>query len=192
MNPAGRSWFLRLWLTEGIPFAFRYEPAVYEAVRDWLAGRIRVRVKDITLIGSGRIGYSLAPGEYGRSFSPGSDLDFTVVASNLFSTMQDAFDRWKTDVATGRALPNNPQEQTYWSDNLMRLPMNMQHGFVDASKISYRYHELGKIMWELKAKLAATSDNLKVRGASVRIYRDWNSFERQLTLNLRETGRCLN
>lgn len=45
-----REMLVRLWLTEGIPFAFRDCPALYETTRAWLAARWRVCPKEITLV----------------------------------------------------------------------------------------------------------------------------------------------
>ena len=46
--------FARLWLTEGIPFAFRDAPAIYEFVRDFLHG-IRVHAHGHALVRAERI-----------------------------------------------------------------------------------------------------------------------------------------
>src|SRR5438309_496210 len=54
--------FLRLWVSEGIPFAFRERPLVYECVRSWIGYRLQVEPRNITIIGSGRLGFSLSSG----------------------------------------------------------------------------------------------------------------------------------
>ncbi len=51
----------RLWLSEGISFAFKTKPGIYEALRIWLARRLNVQAKQITVVGSGSQGYSLSP-----------------------------------------------------------------------------------------------------------------------------------
>jgi hypothetical protein len=71
----------RLWLSEGIPFSFKQNPALYESVRDWLGTRLDVDPKEISLTGSGRIGQSLAPKKLGANFSEDSDLDFFIVSN---------------------------------------------------------------------------------------------------------------
>ena len=58
----------RLWLSEGIPFAFRKCPALYEAVRTWLSSRLAVEAKAINLTGSARLGSSLSPKKLGKPF----------------------------------------------------------------------------------------------------------------------------
>ncbi|MFS6701099.1 hypothetical protein, partial [Staphylococcus aureus] len=59
-NPSKEA-IARLWLSEGIPFAFKKSPALYEVVRVWLGTRLNVDPKEIHLSGSARIGQSLAP-----------------------------------------------------------------------------------------------------------------------------------
>ena len=49
----------RLWVAEGIPYAFRKCPALYEEIRSWLADGLDVDAKEISIAGSGRTGYSL-------------------------------------------------------------------------------------------------------------------------------------
>src|SRR5881296_1585809 len=98
VSPGERLALVRLWLTEGIPFVFKDCPALYEAIRGWLAQRIGVHAKHVTMIGSGRIGFSLAPGSrLGSSFGPTSDLDFSAVSGSLFTEVADAFARWADD-----------------------------------------------------------------------------------------------
>jgi hypothetical protein len=71
---------LRLWFTEGIPFAFKSRPMIYEAMREWTALRLQVDPKFVTLIGSARVGYSTSPTpKYGRVSGEASDLDLSAV-----------------------------------------------------------------------------------------------------------------
>ena len=37
----------QLWLSEGLPYAFRECPAVYESVRSWLSAMLSVHAKEI-------------------------------------------------------------------------------------------------------------------------------------------------
>ena len=55
----------RLWVSEGIPFAFRECPALYEVARAWLAEQLGLDSREISLRGSGRLGYSLSPKKMG-------------------------------------------------------------------------------------------------------------------------------
>ena len=65
----------QLWLSEGIPYAFRCCPAIYESVRSWLSAQLGVHAKEISMVGSARLGKSPAPEKLGDPFDENSDLD---------------------------------------------------------------------------------------------------------------------
>jgi hypothetical protein len=105
-NREARHAIARLWLSEGIPYSFRASPGVYEALRRWLARRLDVHAKEITLVGSGRQGFCLSPGtDLGRPFGDHSDLDLTVVCQSLFDRLEASFARWAADY-TGGGVPH--------------------------------------------------------------------------------------
>jgi hypothetical protein len=188
---------VRLWLSEGIPFAFREVPGMYEIVRGWLGARLKIHPKTITIIGSGRIGYSLAPyPKYGRTFSNKSDLDFTVISDALFSNLSISFAKWQNEAMTGVVKPRNSREQLFWSDNLSRLPLNIKNGFVDEWKLPRRpeYPEVQNIaqtMWILLEKLRRTPCGPSVTKATVRVYRNWEALVSQMHLNFSQTVRSV-
>lgn len=180
----------RLWLSEGIPYCFRSRPAIYEGMRMWLSQQLKVHAKEITLIGSGRQGYSLSPDEnLGRSFGEYSDLDLTAVSSVLFEQLEGVFNLWRADYLAGIVSPRHTQEKIYWEDNAMRVPSNLAHGFIDSYKIPTfnRYPKAqatANILYRAHEKLKATAEAPLVRRISLRVYRDWNSFIRQFSINL--------
>ncbi len=71
-------------LIAGVPFAFRDSPADYDALRTTLGTALHLSADAMTVVGSGRIGFSLSPEKYGTPFLPESDLDVVVVSSKLF------------------------------------------------------------------------------------------------------------
>ena len=103
----------RQWLSEGIPFAFRECPAVYESLRAWLSEELDVEAKKISLTGSARLGSSLAPKKLGKPFDPKSDLDLFVVSEKLFQSMCDDFCRWSSDYRNGCISPKNKYKKKY-------------------------------------------------------------------------------
>ena len=70
-NKSTRTALAQLWLSEGIPYAFAGCPAVYEAMRSWLAIRLKVHAKQISMVGSGRLGTSLSPEKINNPFKEG-------------------------------------------------------------------------------------------------------------------------
>ncbi|HUP79561.1 MAG TPA: hypothetical protein VM260_13500, partial [Pirellula sp.] len=167
---------VRFLLTEGIPFAFRDRPALFEALRAWLGEYLTVCPKEITLIGSARIGFSLAsPPDYGRAFNENSDLDLSVVSLSLFEKFYDSFAQWKADYTAGIVQPRNERERQHWDDNIHLVPKHLSKGFVDANKVPnlIRYpiaQSVSQAMWLLGRKLEITEGAPKVRKSSIRIY----------------------
>jgi len=185
-----REAFVRLWLTEGIPFAFRDCPAIYEDLRGWLAARIGVHPKEVTLLGSARLGYSLGGGSnLGQPFGPRSDFDFGIVSSRLFTRLCDLFEAWKHDYANGAVRPRHKRECHLWDANLHFGRQNLPQGFFDPNKIPTldRYplaQELGQSMWVLLEKLKQTPDAPIPKRASIRVYDGWNSLVERVSFNL--------
>lgn len=181
------------WLSEGIPYCFRECPLLYEAIRGWLARAIKIHAKEITLIGSARIGYSLAPGDdYGRPFNNSSDLDFSAISSVLFEKCVAAFKLWLDDYQNGRILPRNPTEESYWKDNVMRVPKNIAWGFIDPYKIPIwsatgkRYQiacDILDSLYRLHIKIETTEYAPRVREVTIRVYRDWWAAIKRFKIN---------
>lgn len=192
-----RESLIRLWLTEGIPFAFRECPAIYETSRAWLGSRLRICPKEITLLGSARLGFSLAPPpEYGRAFDVRSDLDLSVISESLFQELSKTFIQWHTDYQNGIVQPRHSKEREFWDQNISFGFQNLRRGFLNANKVPTRDRypvagNLNQAMWELIRKLESTPGAPKARKASVRIYRSWRELVAQVSFNLKValTGR---
>ena len=189
-NKREREAFIRQWLSEGVPFAFQECPGVYEEMRTWLGRRLDVHPKEVTLIGSGRIGYSLAGGKkFGRRFDGNSDLDLVVVSTSLFSLLTQTFHRFADDYERGRVVPKNDREAELWPENIKVCRSNAGRGFLDSSKVpNYdRYpvvQNVNSAAWYLTKRLAETPGAPNVQRASFRAYRCWRSFVRQVSFNL--------
>lgn len=185
-----REAFTRLWLTEGIPFAFQQCPAVYEEVRGWLAALLGTNPKEVTLVGSARLGYSLAgPSKLGRPFGKHSDLDFSVVSSGLFTQFQELFTTWARDYENLLVKPRSDFERRLWDANLDFGRQNLPKGFFDANKIPTfnRYplaQEVGQVLWAVMKKLEQTPAAPVARRASVRVYDGWQSLIDRASFNL--------
>jgi len=184
---------LRLWVSEGIPFAFRKMPLLYESIRHWLGLRLAIHPKLITVIGSARLGYSLEPlPKFGRPLSPTSDLDLSIVTDTVFGRLRQDFDRWKGDMKVGTVRPRNKTEERFWPVNLEMLPKNIFRGFVDPYKIptlpAYgSVQHVRQTEWLLGKKMGITPEAPPLTRVSIRVYRDWQSFLNQLDRSLDNT-----
>lgn len=179
----------RLWLSEGIPYAFKDRPALYESVRAWLGTRLNVDPKEIHVTGSARIGQSLAPHKIGTVFGSHSDLDLFVVSQALFDQVKADFNLWSYQFEMGEVKPGNETEKGYWVDNLRRGPDLIQRGFLDSKLVPNREAysvamNIAQTMWMLKGKLDITDGAPIVKSASIRCYKDWGSYARQMAISL--------
>jgi len=179
----------RLWLSEGIPYAFKNKPALYESVRSWLGTRLDVDPKEINLTGSARIGQSLAPMKLGTSFGDQSDMDIFIVCKHLFERMKTDFNLWSYQFEGSLVHPSNDREKRFWKNNNYRRPKLIQRGFLDSTLVPNHtayptIKNIAQSMWLLKGKLDITEDAPRVKSASVRCYKDWSSYVRQMVVSL--------
>lgn len=186
---AGREIVARLWLAEGLPVAFKSCPAIYESLRGWLGNRLDIHPKEITLIGSARIGYSMAPAEFGRPFGEQSDLDLAIISTKLFERLNVDFQLFSEDYKAGTISPRNDRERALWKGNLEFGERNVPKGFIDAWKLPNfdRYpvtQQINQAMWKLLKKLETTASAPKIRRASSRVYRNWQSLANRMDVNL--------
>lgn len=189
-SPEQRELVVRLWIGEGVPFGFRSTPALYEELRRWTGRRLGVDPRDLTLIGSTRIGFSMSPGiRFGTPFSDNSDLDLSVISEQLFRQTKECFQAWENDVATGAVQPQGDRQRRLWPENLAFGRRNIPRGFMDPHKIpTLNRYELPRrvvnVMWELSVKLTGCFCGHSNRKTSARVYRDYEAFIRQSLLNL--------
>ncbi len=66
------------------PYAFRDDPATFDAFTLEVAHRLEVEPEAISIIGSARLGFSLNRAHLLSPFNAESDLDIVVISSNLF------------------------------------------------------------------------------------------------------------
>ncbi|MFX4283984.1 hypothetical protein ACOL3A_05455 [Aliarcobacter butzleri] len=179
----------RLWLSEGIPYAFKKDPILYDEIRKWIATRLDVHPKEISMTGSARIGQSLAPSKIGNYFNEKSDLDLFVISEKLLEKLLNDFNNWSFDFESGKKKPKNKTEENYWKDNLFRGNKYFSRGFFDAKLIPNHpeypcVSNISNTMWMLKCKLEITQDAPKISGVSIRCYKTWEDFVRQVSINL--------
>jgi len=185
-----REALVRLWITEGCPYAFESRPAIWEQIRTWLAYHLQVCPKDITIVGSARTGFSLAPKTWGRPFGEISDLDIAVVSPVLFGKVVEAYNLWSSEYESGTVSPRNPIEKKHWDGNLAFGVRNIPLGFFDSKKLPTldRYpiaQRIANAMWLMKSKLEQTPGIPRTQGVSARIYRDWASLVARISFNLK-------
>lgn len=182
----------RLWVSEGIPFAFKRCPGLYEELRGSLAKSLGLDAKQISMGGSGRLGYSLAPTKWGERYRKrSSDLDLFAVSGRLFERLREDFERWRDDYSHGVAEPRTNRQRYYWNENRKETPDRIERGFIDSMRVPnhQRYSvflAMNRCLNEIRTELQKADEGPKPRkDLTLRCYKDWHSYELQMTVSLR-------
>jgi hypothetical protein len=96
------------YIFRGLPYAFRDDETSYLRLVAHVSDGLGVPGENLTLIGSGRIGFSLDPAKYGTPFSDASDLDMVVVSPELFDAC------WLDLLRPRRGYHRLPQSVQSW------------------------------------------------------------------------------
>lgn len=76
--------FVHEWMLSSNPFAFRNAKGSYAEFRAELSQILGIHAGEMTMVGSGQLGFSLKPDQLLRRFREESDLDVVIVSSELF------------------------------------------------------------------------------------------------------------
>lgn len=173
-------------IINNVRFAFKENPLLYENITQYLGDKLRISKNQIKLIGSSKTGFSISPNpDYGKVFSENSDLDFAIIDESVFLESVKEYKQWKKNFEDGK-YPKEIQNK-YWSDNFTNLKFQSKKGFIDTYKIP-NYLEF-KTTQSLNNSLSLivanlqTHHDIKIKNASARIYKDWDTFFKQLRLN---------
>lgn len=187
-----RHGIVRLWITEGIPYAFKDNPLLYEEIRAFIANGVKVHPKEVTLVGSARIGYSLKPQVWGRTFTEASDLDFAIISNDLYIRLVNDFQKWVGDIETKKISARNPNQLKSWLGSILTVNLNISKGYIYTKNlfphnyyptVAHSYYSMGK----LKERLSVTPNCPDISDLSIRIYSSWNSCIRQIKINLKSS-----
>ena len=128
--------FVRLWLSEGIPYAFQSCPILYQVSREWIANRVGVSPNEIGIVGSAKLGYSLRPTpDFRKLFHPKSDLDYVIVSGALFEKCAEISLRFVEDYESGAISPRTEGQKRCWSEDVEFIKRNIPNGFVNSGKV---------------------------------------------------------
>jgi hypothetical protein len=145
--------------------------------------------KEISIVGSARIGQSLSPNNQGQPFGDGSDLDFMAVSEALFKEFVCDFNQWTYDYERHAILPRNDRECRFWDDHIERGPLIIGRGFIDVKMVpSHKSYataiKIAQTMYLVTEKLKITPASPRVVHASLRVYKNWEAFVRQAEKSL--------
>jgi hypothetical protein len=131
----------------------------YFYLKEQIADHFKIHPPQVVMVGSGKLGFSIAHPKRYRSFGETSDLDIAIVAPNLF-------DRVWEEVFKARGNLGYWPGETVFSSYLAR-------GWIRPDKLPpARVFEIANDWWKFFDSLAASGSfgRYKIRGG---LYRDW-------------------
>lgn len=115
---------------DGVPYVFESRPQDWQDLRSALTRTLGTRSEDIFIVGSAKMGFSLAPRKFGRPFSEGSDIDVAIIDSELFDTLWLSVVRWHY-----RRRHRLPPADRKWDDDRRQ---ELYWGYVNPTSFQYK------------------------------------------------------
>jgi hypothetical protein len=85
---------LQDYVLSGEPYAFREQPQALSSLRGHISRALKVDERNIVIVGSAQVGFSLSPDNFPRQFTDGSDIDVVVVHEGLFNAVWHTLLQW--------------------------------------------------------------------------------------------------
>jgi len=163
--------FVRAYVQERTPAAFASEPMLWEAVREWFAGRLQVHPREIGLSGSAQSGFSLKVAKRGVPFDPNSsDLDLFVVSENYFSSLDREL----------RLFISSNSSDTSYTSQAATVEKQLHMGYVDLNQVPAN-HDKYPILAAARNDVSIIISrlqlhNFNLKPSHLRVYRNWGSL----------------
>lgn len=163
------------YLLAGVPFAFADAEDSYNLLLDTLSAKLAVERGSITMVGSGRIGFSLSPDNFGTPFSASSDLDMAVVNAELFDRA------WFDMLRLGSKYFSLEARVRHWVNS--HRANYIYWGFIRPDRLPGVVKD--SATWFATFRSLATLREFSSREISGRLYRTWDHLKVQQLHTLR-------
>lgn len=180
---------ISLYITEGVPYAFKSNPLIFEEIRNWLGNHLNIEAKSITITGSSRIGFSLHPEKWGKPHRNSSDLDFIIVSKRIFEEYKHDFKQFASNLQ--KRINNKERISAIDLNNIETITRTISNSrFIDQFKIpiNKNYPSIYKsydLLAHLVERMKLTTNCPKPYKASVRVYENWQSCFDHINRNIK-------
>ncbi len=165
-------WLLQNHITFGEAFVFEDDRSRYVDFKIEIAEQFHIHPSEVVLVGSAKLGFSIAPKKRYQSFGDKSDIDVAIICPPLFEQIwQEVLEYWNND---------NPwSQEASFKDYLFR-------GWIRPDKLppADRF-EVRKRWWNFFGNLTRTRKygNYSVTGA---LYKSWHFFETYQRISIQQ------
>ena len=135
----------------------------YFQLRQAVSSQFGLHPNEVLVVGSGKLGFSIAPTKRYRSFGDASDLDVVIVSNNLFDTVWNDLHRYSSTIG-------------YWQHETI-FKKYLFDGWIRPDKLPPdQYFPFAKSWWEFFNQLTASREYLATRITGA-LYRSWYFLE---------------
>ncbi len=139
------------------------EPVKYRDLRAAIANNFDINANEVLLVGSAKLGFSIAPHKQYRHFGDSSDLDVAIVSSDLFDKFWKAvYSLWK--------------QKVFW-ENENDFKKYLFQGWIRPDKLpNAKSFKMGDDWWDYFRELTKSNrfGPYKITGA---LYKDWDYLQ---------------
>jgi hypothetical protein len=171
-----RDWlrFVEDELFEGVPFVFRDAPELNDRLGEHLATGLEKDNLQFRIVGSARLGLSIAPSKFPAPFSAESDVDVIVVDAELFDVAWHAMLDWNYPrryrlKGADWMWAKGRQSDLYWG---WLSPARLRYEGLTLPEALKPVRDISLRWFETFQSLALVS-GLEARHVSGRLYRTW-------------------
>lgn len=152
-------------------------PNKYFQLRQVVASQFHIHPNNVLIVGSGKLGFSIAPGKRYKEFGDQSDLDVVIVSRRLFEAIWEDLYRYYSEGG--------------WWERELEFTTYLFRGWIRPDKLppDHRF-EFARKWWSFFDELSVSREYTaaRVRGA---IYKSWYFLEAYQTIAIADCVRDL-
>lgn len=161
---------------QGRPYVFREQPEAFDKLNQHLCAKLKFSSQNVIVVGSAKIGFSLSPDRFPRSFSDESDIDVLVVDEALFDKVWMSMLKWNYP----RRISGLENIDKQWADarrsNLYWgwfVPDRIRYGGLSFPEVLKPVRDISTSWFNAFHSLSQYSE-FASREVSGRLYRSWD------------------
>ncbi|MDA8240808.1 MAG: hypothetical protein M0Z67_10615 [Nitrospiraceae bacterium] len=146
------------YIFQGKPYVFRKQMKAFNILTKHLVEKLGIVEKNIIIVGSAKMGFSLNPENFPRQFSDASDIDVVIISDKLFDIIWMTLLKWNYP----RRLAHLGQVERDWQQYRRK---EIFYGWLMPNEIRYEglaFPEVLKPLRDLSAKWFNTFQSLSL------------------------------
>ncbi len=147
------------------------------SIKDQIAESFQVHPSEVLVVGSSKLGFSIAQNKRYRHFCDESDIDIAIVSERLFDNIWlQVFEYWEAN--------ENTAEVVYWRRQVS-FKEYLFRGWIRPDKLPPTENfEFAKVWWEFFRKLT-NSGKYGPYKINAGLYKSWHYLEKYQSINVK-------